>query len=331
MLEGTWTLHDPGWAWQLYWHPKLCEVALPLAQPPAVPRSLAPGAQNIEQGGHPSYSHFSFIGDYKIQEAESACHMLLAHSVFPLRVPHGQRGRGLAEVGTPRLLLPFAMGFFLEEHSSCCGGYEEAFWERNISNGTKTGTTELNLLHCSSGEALAWPHTCLQRASKHIWGHKHCDLEDVLAQEDFVGELAHLQLHLQRGWPCHGAGEQKLPRVPVRAPHGENALAPATRDGKAQAVTHQAGGGHLEEHTGDGAIGLERQVVEGDGAGSQLAGSAVHGAGVPLALAARREGMPLLSDVVWLSGSCPHPCLQAQPVPQAAPPAPLLVLWQSNP
>lgn len=39
-------------------HPKLCKVTLPLAQPPAIPRSLAPEGQNIEQGGHPSYSHF---------------------------------------------------------------------------------------------------------------------------------------------------------------------------------------------------------------------------------------------------------------------------------
>lgn len=71
--------------------------------------------------------------------------------------------------------------------------------------------------------------------------------------------------------------------------------------------------------------------MEGDGAGSLVAGSAVHGAGVPLALAARREGMPPLSAMVWLSGSCPHPCTQAQPVPQAAFPALLSVLWQGNP
>jgi len=183
--------------------------------------------------------------------------------------------------------------------------------ERHVSNGTRTGTTELNPLHCSPRETLAWPHTPLQRGSKLVRGHKGCDLEDVLAQEDLAGELAHLQLHFQRGWPRYGAGEHQLSRLPVRTPHGEDSLAPAAQDGEAQAVADEAGGGHREEDVGHSAVGLERQVVEGDGGGGQAAGSALHGAGVPLALAAGREGVPSLSATVWLSGSCPQPCKQA--------------------
>lgn len=115
--------------------------------------------------------------------------------------------------------------------------------------------TTLIPLHRSPGQS----HICLQqsRISELILGHKGCDLEDVLAQQHFAGELTHLQLHLQCGWPHHWAAEHQLSRLPVGAPHGKDALAPATYDGEAQAVTHKAGGGHLEEDVGHGAVGLE--------------------------------------------------------------------------
>lgn len=82
--------------------------------------------------------------------------------------------------------------------------------------------------------------------------------------------------------------QDELPGLPVRALHHKVAPVVASHNAKAETVGSRPAGccrrGHAEERGWGQQVGGQRQIVEGDGFGRLVARSAIHRAGVALAL-----------------------------------------------
>lgn len=116
------------------------------------------------------------------------------------------------------------------------------------------------------------------------------NLGHVLGLKGAVAVLGHVHVDADLLRPAQRLDQYQLTGLSVRTLHDEDASGVAAHDAEAEAVRPGAawGGGccHAEERGGGFGVGRQRQVVEGHGLGGQVAGAAVHGAGVSLALTA---------------------------------------------
>lgn len=135
-------------------------------------------------------------------------------------------------------------------------------------------------------------------ASEAVRRNQDVDPGHVLGLEGALAVLGHVHVDADLLRPAQLLHQDQLPGLPVRTLHDEDAAGVPAHDAEAQAVRPGAprgGGGRHAEKRGRGLqVGGQRQVVEGHGLGGQVAGSAVHGAGVPLTLTAGTERQQLV-------------------------------------
>lgn len=112
----------------------------------------------------------------------------------------------------------------------------------------------------------------------------------MLGLKGALAVLRHVHIHADLLWPAQLLDQDQLAGLPVRALHDKEASGVSAHYAEAQAVRPGApwggGGRHAEKRCGSLQVGGQRQVVEGHGLRSQVAGAAVHGAGVSLTLTA---------------------------------------------
>lgn len=133
---------------------------------------------------------------------------------------------------------------------------------------------------------------------------EECDFGEMLGLKGAVQVLGHVHVHLDGLGALQALHQDELPGLPVRALHHKVAPVVASHNAKAETVGSRPAGccrrGHAEERGWGQQVGGQRQIVEGDGFGRLVARSAIHRAGVALALAAKgmeeevRGGSPVV-------------------------------------
>lgn len=112
----------------------------------------------------------------------------------------------------------------------------------------------------------------------------------VLGLKGALAVLGHVHIHADLLGAAKRLDQYQLTGLPVWTLHDEEASGVPPHDPEAQAVRACVSRGgscrHTEKRGGGLEVGRHGQVVEGHGLWSQVAGAAVHGAGVPLTLTA---------------------------------------------
>lgn len=112
----------------------------------------------------------------------------------------------------------------------------------------------------------------------------------VLGLKGALAVLGHVHIHADLLGSAERLDQYQLAGLPVWTLHNEEASGVPPHYTETQAVrpcaSRGGGGRHAEERGGGLEVGRQGQVVKGHGLRSQVAGAAVHGAGVPLTLTA---------------------------------------------
>lgn len=123
---------------------------------------------------------------------------------------------------------------------------------------------------------------------------QNVNLGHMLGLKGAVAVLGHVHINADLLRPAQLLDQYQLPSLPVWSLHDKDASGVSAHDAKAQAVRPGAprggGGCHAEKRCRSLHVGGQRQVVEGHGLGSKVAGSAVHGARVSLTLTGGQKG-----------------------------------------
>lgn len=112
----------------------------------------------------------------------------------------------------------------------------------------------------------------------------------VLGLKGALAVLGHVHIQADLLGSTQRLDQYQLAGLPVWTLHDEEASGVASHYTETQAVRPSASrwgsGRHAEKRGGGLEVGRQGQVVEGHGLRGQVAGAAVHGAGVPLTLTA---------------------------------------------
>lgn len=138
----------------------------------------------------------------------------------------------------------------------------------------------------------------------------------MLGLKGAVGVLRHVHVNAELLGPAQLLHQYQLTSLSVRTLHDKDATVVSAHDAEAQAVWPGAPGGscgrHAEKRGRSLQVGGQRQVMEGHGLGSQVAGAAVHGAGVSLTLKGRCldiADVAMRTWTLWVDTLKASPCV----------------------
>lgn len=144
--------------------------------------------------------------------------------------------------------------------------------------------------------------------------HQNVDPGHMLGLEDAVTVLRHVHINADLLWPAQLLDQYQLTSLSVWTLHDEDPSGVSAHYAKAQAVRARASGCSRGSHSkkrGRGLqVGGQRQVVEGHGLWSQVAGAAVHWAGVSLTLTARQKCSNFKPGAITGQGGKLFPCVK---------------------